>query len=214
MCLRSSLVAFVVTVAGVALAQSPRELVNQGQQAFFEAKIAESIAAFDKAIDAQPDAKPYLWQRGISLYYAGKFAEGRDQFEVHQTVNSNDVENAAWHFICVARATSLEEARKHFIPIEGDSRVPMKEVHQLFAGKATSDDVLKAAEAGDEAGKRNQRCYAHLYLGLYFEAMKDDAKAKEHMVKAAKDYAMDHYMGKVAQVHAKLRGWLGDDAQK
>jgi lipoprotein NlpI len=27
------------------------------------------------------------------------------------------------------------------------------------------------------------------------------------MLKAATDYKMDHYMGKVAQVHVKLRGW-------
>jgi hypothetical protein len=27
------------------------------------------------------------------------------------------------------------------------------------------------------------------------------------MLKAAKDFAMDHYMGRVAQVHVKIRGW-------
>jgi hypothetical protein len=67
---------------------------------------------------------------------------------------------------------------------------------------------MKAAEAGDEGPqKRNQLCYAHLYLGLYFEALGDNDKAKEHILKAAVDYKMDHYMGRCAQVHAKLRGW-------
>jgi lipoprotein NlpI len=28
-----------------------------------------------------------------------------------------------------------------------------------------------------------------------------------HMLKSATDYKMDHYMGKVSQVHVKLRGW-------
>ena len=198
-----------LTVAAVAHAQSPRELMVRGQQLFFEAKIAESVAAFDKLIELQPEAKPQLWQRGLALYYADKFAEGRDQFETHQTVNTADVENAAWHFLCVARLEGVEGARKHFIPIEGDTRVPMKEVHQLFAGKGSEEAVLKAAEAGDEAEKRNQLCYAHLYLGLYFEALKDTAKAKEHMLKAAKDYSMDHYMGETARVHLKVRGWGG-----
>ena len=32
------------------------------------------------------------------------------------------------------------------------------------------------------------------------------AKSAEHIRLAAFDYAMDHYMGKTAQVHAKLRG--------
>lgn len=187
--------------------QDPNALFRAGVQAFFEAKPKESVAAFDKLIALEPAAKPQLWQRGLSLYLAGDYQGGREQFEVHQTVNSNDVENAAWHFICVARAENLEKARKVLIPIEGDSRVPMKEVHDLFAGKGSVEAVLKAAESGDGDDLKNHRCYAHLYLGLYFEALGDEAKAKDHMLKAANDYRMDHYMGKSAQVHVKVRGW-------
>jgi lipoprotein NlpI len=174
---------------------------------FFDAKPKESVEAFDALLKLEPQAKPELWQRGLSLYYAGDFKGGREQFETHQTFNTNDVENAAWHFLCVAKAESVEAARKLLIPIEGDARVPMKQVHELFAGKAKPEDVLKAAETGEGNDLRNHRCYAHLYLGLYFESIGEDTKAKEHMLKAATDYKMDHYMGKVAQVHVKLRGW-------
>lgn len=187
--------------------ESPDALFQQGVDAFFAAKPKESVVAFDKLITLAPNAKPQLWQRGLSLYYAGDFRGGREQFEVHQTVNGNDVENAAWHFLCIAKGESVEAARKVFIPIEGDSRVPMRQVHELFAGKGSVEAVLKAAEEGEGENLRNHRCYAHLYLGLYFEATGDDAKAKEHMLKAAKDFAMEHYMGRVAQVHVKLRGW-------
>ncbi len=186
---------------------SPNELFRQGVDAFFDADIATSAKAFDELVELVPDAKPQLWQRGLTLYYADRFEEGRDQFEVHQTYNTNDVENAAWHFLCVARAESVEAARKNFIPIKGDSRVPMSEVHQLFAGTGSADEVLKAAEAGSGADHRNHRCYAHLYLGLYFEAIGDKEKAKHHMLLAANDYSIDHYMGKTAQVHVKVRGW-------
>jgi lipoprotein NlpI len=187
---------------------SSRDLMNEGIQAFFDGKIKESVAAFDTLIKASEEIKPQLWQRGLSLYYAEKYQAGREQFEVHQTVNPNDVENAAWHFICVARIEGVEAARKALIPIKGDSRIPMKEVHDLFAGTGSVEAVMKAAEAGDEGpAKRNQLCYAHLYLGLYFEALGENDKAKEHIVKAAIDYKMDHYMGRCAQVHAKLRGW-------
>ncbi len=191
-----------------ALAQdSPNTLFQQGVDAFFAAKPKESVAAFDKLIALVPDSKPQLWQRGLSLYYTGDFKGGREQFEVHQTVNGNDVENAAWHFLCIAKGESVAAARKVFIPIEGDSRVPMKQVHELFAGKGSEEAVLKAAEEGEGENLRNHRCYAHLYLGLYFEASGDDVKAKDHMLKAAKDFSMDHYMGRVAQVHVKIRGW-------
>lgn len=187
--------------------ESPDVLFDQGVQAFFGAKPKESVVAFDKVIVLQPSAKPQLWQRGLSLYYVADYKAGREQFEVHQTVNGNDVENAAWHFLCIAKGEGVEAARKVFIPIEGDSRIPMKQVHELFAGKGSEEAVLKAAEEGEGERLRNHRCYAHLYLGLYFEATGDDAKAKLHMLKAAKDFAMDHYMGRVAQVHVKLRGW-------
>jgi len=188
-------------------AKSPNAVFREGVSLFFEAKPKESVAAFDRLLELAPEAKPKLWQRGLSQYLAGDYQGGREQFEVHQTVNSNDVENAAWHFICVARAENLEAARKALIPIEGDTRVPMKEVHQLFAGKGTVEDVLKAAESGEGEDLKNHRCYAHLYLGLYFEALGDETKAKDHMRKAAIDYRMDHYMGRCAQVHVKVRGW-------
>ena len=188
-------------------APDPNQLFRDGVQAFYDAKPKESVAAFDKLLAISPESKPQLWQRGLSLYYAGDYKGGREQFETHQTVNTADVENAAWHFICVARAESVEAARKALIPIEGDTRVPMKQVHQLFGGKASVEDVLKAAEFGEGEDLKNHRCYAHLYLGLYFEALGDEAKAREHMVKAARDYRMNHYMGKCAQVHVKLRGW-------
>lgn len=201
-------ICLVVTASAQEAAKpDPNTLFREGVQAFYDAKPKESVAAFDKLIALEPAAKPQLWQRGLSLYLAGDFKGGREQFEVHQRVNSNDVENAAWHFICVARAENLEAARKVLIPIEGDSRVPMKEVHDLFAGKGSVEAVLKAAESGEGEALKNHLCYAHLYLGLYFEALGDEAKAKEHMLKAANDYRMEHYMGKSAQVHVKVRGW-------
>lgn len=209
---RSGLVLAAAIFASCVVAQDkdPDSLFREGVSAFFDDKPSESVAAFDKVIVLAPNAAPQLWQRGLSLYYAEKFTEGRKQFELHQTVNPNDVENAAWHFICVAKVDGLEAASKALISIEGDTRVPMKEVHDLFAGKGTEEHVMKAAESGtaDSEALRNQLCYAHLYLGLYHEALGHPDKAKAHMIKAAVDYKMDHYMGKTAQVHAKLRGWV------
>ena len=185
----------------------PGLIRHAGELRFFGGDIGASIALFDKLIEVEPDSAPYLWQRGLSLYYAERYGEGVAQFETHQEVNPNDVENAAWHFICVTRAKSFEEAQKKLIPIKGDARIPMAEIHDLFAGKATPEDVLKSAnrDGFGEGGLRNHLCYAHLYLGLYFEAKGDAAKADEHIKKAAVDYKMDHYMGRCAQVHHHLR---------
>ncbi|HSJ05012.1 MAG: hypothetical protein ACAI34_16875 [Verrucomicrobium sp.] len=191
------------------LKQSADSWFEDGVALFFAGKAKESVAAFDQAIQISPELAPLLWQRGLAQYYAEDYTGGRKQFELHQTVNANDVENAAWHFICVAKKDGAEAARKVLIPIEGDTRVPMKQVHDLFAGKGTEEAVLKAAALGKDASEaqRNQLCYAHLYLGLYEEALGHTDVAKAHMIKAAVDYRMDHYMGKVAQLHLKLRKW-------
>jgi lipoprotein NlpI len=182
---------------------------REGVRLFFDAQVAASANAFDKVIELAPAAAPQLWQRGLSLYYADRFADGRAQFELHQTVNGNDVENAAWHFLCVVKMDGLDAARKAFIPIVGDGRVPMREIHALFAGTGSADAVLKAADADGmpTEAERDQLCYAHLYLGLYYEVTGDAALARTHMRRAAIDYRMDHYMGRVSQVHVKVRGW-------
>jgi len=178
----------------------------RGEAHFRLGHFKESIADFDKFIELMPGQAPHHWQRGIALYYAGRYEDGRKQFELHQTVNSRDVENAVWHFLCVARASGPEKARSVLIAIEGDPRVPMAQVHHLFAGKAKPEDVLAAAKAGDPSPARldNQLFYAHLYLGLYYEAISDTKLAREHILQAATGFKADHYMGDVARVHAQV----------
>ena len=170
-------------------------------------RMAESVADFDRFIELRPNERPYHWQRGISLYYAGKFDEGAKQFEEHRTVNSDDVENAAWHFLCVAKAKDAEQAKAALLPVGEDRRVPMMTIYEMFAGRATPDDVLNRAREGDpQPAQLNDRLfYAHLYIGLYYEALGKAEQSKEHIERAAKDFVSDHYMGDVARVHAKLR---------
>ena len=185
---------------------APETWQRRGGEHFKLGHIKESIADFDRFIELAPQQEPYHWQRGIAYYYADRFEDGRKQFELHQTVNQNDVENAVWHFLCVARQSGVEKARAAFIPIKGDARVPMKEIHSLFAGKAKPEDVLKAASENASETKRNQQLfYAHLYLGLYFEAIGTPEKAREHIKLAAEKYQTNDYMGDVARVHLQLR---------
>ena len=203
----------VLCLAAAALAAdpTPQELFNEAVGLFFDAQPVESARVFDRLVAAVPRAEADLWHRGLALYYAERFKDGRTQFELHRTVNPNDVENAAWHFLCVAKLEGAEAARKAILPVGDDPRIPMKQVLALFAGTCDPEDVLAAAEKGDGHVRRNQLCYAHLYLGLYYEALGDAARAREHITEAAGPYRMDHYMGKVAVMHAKLRRWPVDD---
>ena len=187
---------------------SPARIFEDAVNLFFDGEPDESVAAFDRLMKLQPDCQPGLWQRGLALYYAGQFEVGRRQFELHQRVNPNDVENPAWHYLCVARATSPDNARRNMLAVGQDSRVPMKQILKLYQGGGSEEDVLSQAARGSDQQQRNQLCYAHLYLGLFAEANADHKDAKYHILKAAGPYSMDHYMGRVAKVHARVRGWL------
>ena len=174
----------------------------RGEANFKAGHFKESVADFNRVIATTPSQAPHHWQRGISLYYAGRFADGRRQFESHQTVNPNDVENAAWHFLCAARETSLTNARAQLLAPGKDARIPMQEIYEFYRGSKTADEVLAVAtRAKNDIHVRDALFYAHLYLGLYYDVAGDTARAKEHIQLAASDDNSDHYMGDVARVH-------------
>ena len=143
----------------------------RGEENFKVGAVKEAVADFDRFVTLIPAQKPYNWQRGIALFEAERFKEAKEQFELHQSVNPNDVENAVWHFLANARLNSVDQARTELIPIKGDRRVPMSQIHMLFAGKATVDEVMEAAKVASVNEQLvEQLFYAHLYVGLYLEA--------------------------------------------
>ena len=180
--------------------ETAREVFARAVADFEGGRVAESAAGFDRLVKLSPNDAPYLWQRGIALYYAGRYQDCRAQFESHRTVNPDDVENAAWHFLCVARAESPAKARAALLPVGPDRRVPMSQIYQMFRGQLAPERVLAAA--GEEA---ESQFYAHLYIGLYYEALGNKDRAREHLIAAAQErYAVGGYMHTVAKVHVGL----------
>ena len=190
--------ALLVLASATLAAQSAQTLLNRAVSQFEQGQFTESARTFDDLAKLMPDQAPHLWQRGIALYYAKRFADCRSQFESHRAVNPDDVENAAWHFLCVARQETPEKARAVLLPVGPDSRVPMREVYQMFRGEITEQHVLKAA--GNSPGGL---FYGHLYIGLYSEALGRKELALKHIKEAASDkYASaGGYMHMVARVH-------------
>jgi len=195
---RAVLAALLLGVCTSATAQSPRELLDRAMRDFAAGRIAESVAGFDAVAQADPSSAPYLWQRGIALYYAGRFADCRDQFVSHRTVNPADVENAAWHFLCAARADSPGAARAALLPVGPDARVPMRQVYEMFRGRLTGAQVLVAAGSDPSA-----QFFANLYIGLYLEATGNREAARKRIAVAAEPRFAEvgGYMHDVARVH-------------
>jgi lipoprotein NlpI len=165
-----------------------------------------AIEDFDAFLKERPKFAPDHWRRGIALYYAARFKDGVAQFDLHRKVNPEDVENSAWHYLCNARANTPKKAREDLIPVTKDTRVPMKEVMDLFAGKIKPVDVLEAAEKAKlgEEDRKEARFYANLYVALYYESEGDAKKCLEHMTAAVEKYEIGHYMWDVGAIHLKL----------
>ena len=194
-------VPLVGTPMTLAHAQTPREILDQAVADFGAGRVEAAAVGFDQVARAQPDFAPQLWQRGIALYYTGRYGDCRRQFESHLTVNPSDVENSAWHFLCVARAESPAAALEAILPVGPDRRRPMREIYEMFSGRMTPQDVLSAA-----GGQPLARFYAHLYRGLYHEAFGRTEVAREEIFLAADDQfaQVGGYMHMVAVVHRNL----------
>jgi lipoprotein NlpI len=202
----ASICAVSIALASAAQAQGPavnaRAILDRAVTDFLAGRVVESVAGFDQVARLNPAVAPELWQRGIALYYVGRYQDCRAQFESHRTVNPNDVENPVWHFLCVARAESPERARAALLPVGPDSRTPMREVYQMFRGTLTPAAVLAAA-GNDLAGQ----FFAQLYVGLYYDALGDEKLAVQHLSAAAADRfaRAGGYMHTVATLHPRIR---------
>ena len=190
----------LLTTTSAQAPTDPRSILDRAIADFEGGRIAESVAGFDRLVEIAPQVEPQLWQRGIALYYAGRYRECRFQFEAHRTVNPDDVENAAWHFLCVAREESPERARTALLPVGPDARVPMREIYEMFRGSLSPVQVLALGSTQPSA-----QFYGHLYVGLYYEALGDARRAREELTRAASDRykSAGGYMHMVARVHVQ-----------
>lgn len=178
---------------------SPRAYDRRGDEHLLAGRPKLAIEDYARFLAAEPQFEPQHWRRGIAYYYAEDFAQGVAQFELHRTVNPNDVENATWHFLCYARLHGVEAAADALLPVGRDSRAPMGEVLEMFAGRSTPERVLEVARASNQ---RTAVFYGQLYVGLYHEARGDQPLAATHLRLAAGDPASDNYMGDIARMHA------------
>lgn len=187
-------------------------LVRDGMRAFSANRVEDAVALFDQAIADTPSRRPYLWQRGLALFYADRYADGAAQFAADVAVNPNDTEEQIWHLLCLARAEggSLDAARKKALRVGADRRPVMRAAQALFVGSGGEESLAEYAASGDASS----RFYAELYLALYNEAEGRTEVARRLMrVAVDSDYARGggsaDPMVALARVHERRRGWGG-----
>jgi lipoprotein NlpI len=187
--------------------RQPEVLEIRGTEYFKLRRFKEAIADFDQECKLEPAREPWHWKRGLAYYYAGQYDKGRDQFQQYHDREDNDVENAVWRVLCMARMkdVGLQKAQAEILVVRRDPRVPMMEVYALFAGRAKPDEVLQAIDRGQpQEQERNSRLfYGNLYLGLYFDMIGNSKRAIEHL-KVAVDHPIEHFMWDIAKLHLAI----------
>jgi tetratricopeptide (TPR) repeat protein len=178
----------------------PKININRGMTYFKLGKIEKSLYDFDKAEQLNPQLTPYLWPRGLAYYYLEKYAEGMRQFELDLSVNSKDVEETIWRYLCIAKLENATEAKNSLLPVRNDPRLIMGDIYKLYAGDYTVDLLLKK---GREQGLQGI-FYSNLYLSLYYEAQREKQRSIYYINQAVK-HKVNDYMWHLACVHQHLR---------
>ncbi|CAI5509919.1 unnamed protein product [Closterium sp. Naga37s-1] len=170
-------------------------------------EVEASLAEFEAALELDPAQIPYLWQRGLSLFYLNRFAEASQQFRACIAANSRDAEESIWCFVSEARANGVDSARESMPEVPRDPGKVLRTAYEMF--KTGADPLLVLTAAGDDEGG-SSAFYARLYVGLFFEIMGDEATSRKYIQYAAEtEYACrsSDYMAAVARVHCLRRQW-------
>ena len=155
-------------------------------------QVDKSIDSFDRVVELDEHREPYMWQRGLSLYYAERYSEAMAQFELDVSVNPNDTEESIWHWLAHVRRLRTEGkhdakaavaiARANLLKVGTDPRPVMRSAMELFSGgpHRGSDDsdaihVLALDAAGGprsfDGGAQHDRFCAHLPPFLFWRAV-------------------------------------------
>ena len=212
--------------------------VDAGALLFRTGAVDAALRCFDEAARLNRGRSPELWQRGLALYYVGRYREASEQFRNDVLVNPNDTEEAIWAMLAearFARCNTFARARRDLIVVGEDARSVLRVTYELFAGRATVTDLERTlspapadvaaspstSSCASEGGPAHDEYYALLYLALYAEAEARESDAAALLARAmATPYAAANggshgdFMVAVGRVHAEVRGWIaapGDD---
>lgn len=169
-------------------------------------RFAEAIADYDLSLQLNPRLEVRHWKRGIAYYFAGRYEDGRRQFEKCVKAETNDVENALWHFACVARLAGPEKARAALFKVEPNPRLPlnqtMLQLHAVYSGAVRPEDLLASTPGIDATLEKStdRAIYTTFLLGLYHEATGQPGKALECFERTDRLTKRGHNFGDLARL--------------
>ena len=186
------------------------DTIQQGMATFRSGDVKGSVRTFNAAIAKDPKLASVMWQRGLSLYYAGQYEDGSKQFRFDIKANPSDAEEIIWTILCESKLQGYQIAVEN-MPLlpKTDRRPVMRSVYNLFRGEAGESSLLDIGNASGKQNSGGDYFYSRLYMSLYLEAKGDAVRSKMFMQDAVESYygqrATADYMTAVAKVHLALR---------
>lgn len=166
------------------LSRDAAELLTSGD-------VDAAVELFSAILDLDPKLEPQLWQRGLALFYAGRYSEGARQFKADLRVNDTDVEEVIWHHLCARRAAP-HAPPPPLLPCRADNRAVMMQILELFQDKRAPKDVVGVHPTST--------AYAHFYVALWYTSRGRSQAALPHFVAAAARPS-DDFMGLIMKMH-------------
>ena len=181
---------------------------RRGMAKFVQNDVEGSIADFDLVVQNAPRMEPYMWQRGLSLYYAERYEDGAAQFRKDVAVNPNDTEEAIWAFLCDARDPNVGFSTSPF-----DARGTGPEA--VHASRVRPVQRRRRRIGRRARGRRVARPRRRVLLAPVPGALEGGGEATKpargicSSTAAQTQYAnrSGDYMAALALVHCKRRGW-------
>lgn len=158
---------------------------RRGDLLMFLGQFEKAEADYLAMVKLEPDLDTSHWRLGIAMFFANHPKRAAAQFDKYNSFDNVDRENGIWRYFSHYRAFGREEARKQLLKYEKDDRPPFKEVYQLFEGRLTPDEVLKAIPDDVAGSSRESRLfYSHLYIGLN-QAVEGKTEEAQHSLRIA-----------------------------
>lgn len=189
----------------VAADPSDPDAYNQRGQAYFLLdRMDEAIADFDQEIKLDADREEDHWQRGVSQYFAGRYADCEKQFETILKAKRGNPETSLWHFACVAKQRGFRAAQKAYRYGGWSQSATLYHMTRLYLGL---DPVYKVMAAMTSTVSTQTSCfYGNLYLAIYYDIREKGTLAARHMDKAVHTCHGGDYMDDIARLYAARLG--------
>lgn len=175
-----SLIGLLTFSSNTNAANDAGQSIRDGVTYFKAGKFQDSVNSFDTSIALNKASEPFLWQRGLALYFNGQYNQCASQFMKDVDVNPRDTEEAIWNYVC--RAETSDVKKSDIIKLAGvDSRPIMRVAYGVFDGTSSWQQLR---DIGTTNAGVSGFFYSRLYLSLYFHTLHDSANALKYINEA------------------------------